>query len=95
MPKRGNSNSPKAESYRHPTAESPGRPEAGTQAQFRKRKPPATYRYDSSLAPSMDWDGRNPTRELGEWLLACIQEAALLPAPQLFEAYRAANRSTT
>ncbi len=56
----------KAESYRHPEAESPARPEAGTQAQFKKKKAPFRYRYDSSLSPSMDWDGQGPTRELGE-----------------------------
>ena len=75
---------PKAQSYRHPEAESPGRPEAGTQAQFKKRKPPATYRYDSSLSPSMEWDGQNSAREFGEWLLACIREASKFPAPHLF-----------
>jgi adenine-specific DNA-methyltransferase len=52
--------------YRHPEAVSPLRPEVGTQAQFRKRKPPATYRYDSSLSPALDWDGQNAAREQGE-----------------------------
>jgi hypothetical protein len=45
---------PKAEAYRHPTAESLLRPDVGTQAQFRKKKPPVTYRYDSSLSPALD-----------------------------------------
>jgi adenine-specific DNA-methyltransferase len=49
--------SSQAKSYRHPSAESPLRPDVGTQAQFRKREPPATYRYDSSLAPALDGDG--------------------------------------
>jgi adenine-specific DNA-methyltransferase len=31
-----------AESYKHPESESPMRPEVGTQAQFKKKKPPAT-----------------------------------------------------
>jgi adenine-specific DNA-methyltransferase len=44
--------------YRHPAAETPLRPEVGTQSQFRKRKLPATYRYDSSLSPALEWDGR-------------------------------------
>ncbi|MBI4766332.1 MAG: site-specific DNA-methyltransferase [Deltaproteobacteria bacterium] len=35
------------EPYRHPTAESLMRPEVGTQAQFRKKKPSVSYRYDS------------------------------------------------
>lgn len=51
--------------YKHPEADSPMRPDVGTQAQFRKRKPPATYRYDSSLAPALDWDGGNIAREAG------------------------------
>ena len=38
-----------AESYQHPEADSPMRPEVGTQAQFRKKKAPQKYRYDSSL----------------------------------------------
>ena len=38
------------------------RPDVGTQAQFRKKKPPKTYRYDSSLSPALDWDSGNPAR---------------------------------
>ena len=41
------------------------RPEVGTQAQFKKKKPPTTYRYDSSLSPALDWDS-HPARERGE-----------------------------
>lgn len=74
-----------AESYRHPESESPMRPDVGTQAQFKKKKPPSTYRYDSSLSPALDWDGQNSARELGEWLLAEAEEAAALPAPHEFE----------
>ena len=33
-----------AESYLHPEADLPMRPEVGTQAQFKKKKPPQTYR---------------------------------------------------
>ena len=65
----------KADSYRYPEADSPLRPEAGTQAQFRKKKPPKTYRYDSSLSPALEWDGQNSARDLAEWLLACIKDA--------------------
>ena len=50
------------------------RPEIGTQPQFRKKKPPQRYRYDSSLSPSMEWDGQNSAREQGEWLIAMIEE---------------------
>jgi len=61
------------------------RPEVGTQPQFRKKKPPQTYRYDSSLSPALDWDGQSAARELGEWLLELIERAAVLPAPHAFE----------
>ncbi|SRR6266446_8636720 len=61
-----------AETYVHPEADSPMRPEVGTQAQFKKKKPPQTYRYDSSLSPELAWDGQNPAREQGE---AAIREA--------------------
>jgi len=74
----------KAESYRH-EEEALLRPDVGTQPQFKKRKPPKTYRYDSSLSPALDWDGQNPARELGEWLLAQIEEAAALDAPHRFD----------
>lgn len=68
---------PRPESYRHPDAESLLRPDVGTQAQFRKKKPPATYRYDSSLSPVLEWDGQNPGRERGEELIARIVQAGL------------------
>ncbi len=74
-----------AENYRHYEATSPMRPEIGTQPQFRKKKPPATYRYDSSLSPALNWDGQNPGREIAEWLLRLISEAAVLPAPHAFD----------
>jgi adenine-specific DNA-methyltransferase len=73
------------ETYRHKDAESLLRPEVGVQAQFRKRKLPATYRYDSSLAPELYWDAQNPARELGEWLIAVIADAAALPPPHRFD----------
>jgi adenine-specific DNA-methyltransferase len=68
----------KAESYRHPHAETPMRPEVGTQPQFKKKKAPATYRYDSSLSPALDWDGQNSARENGEALIRRILEAESL-----------------
>lgn len=70
-----------AEGYKHPDKTLLMRPEVGTQAQFRKKKPPVTYRYDSSLSPALDWDGKNGTRELGEWLIGVIERAAAQPAP--------------
>ena len=75
-----------AERYTHPDQTSPMRPEVGTQAQFRKKKAPVTYRYDSSLSPALDWDGENGARELGEWLLALIEKASTLPSPHAFDA---------
>jgi adenine-specific DNA-methyltransferase len=66
------------ESYQHPEASLIARPEVGQEARFKKRRPKATYRYDSSLAPEMNWDGQNPAREHGEWLIARIEEASKL-----------------
>ncbi|MDZ4782877.1 MAG: site-specific DNA-methyltransferase [Planctomycetia bacterium] len=67
----------KAAEYRH-KEEALARPDVGTQPQFRKKAPPKTYRYDSSLAPSLEWDAGNPVREEGEALLRQLQEAATL-----------------
>ena len=61
-----------AEDYRHPTASSPLRPDIGVQPQFKKKKPPKTYRYDSSLSPSLEWDREGDARERGEALIAQI-----------------------
>ncbi len=68
---------PKPEIYRYPEATIPLRPEVGTQAQFKKRKPPQTYKYDSSLSPVMEWDGQNPAREQGEEQLAKMEKELL------------------
>ncbi len=73
----------RAETYLH-EEEALLRPEVGTQASFRKRRPPTSYRYDSSLSPALDWDGSNHARELGEWLIAQIEEAAALEPPFAF-----------
>jgi adenine-specific DNA-methyltransferase len=51
------------------------RPDAGLQDQFQARKPPKTYRYDSSLDPALSWD-EQPVRELAEWLISLIARAA-------------------
>jgi adenine-specific DNA-methyltransferase len=75
--------SSRSDSYKHED-EALLRPDAGTQPQFRKKKPPKTFRYDSSLSPALDWDGQNHARELGEWLLAQIDEAARLDPPHRF-----------
>jgi len=65
---------PGYEAFKHPEATSPMRPDVGTQAAFKKKKPPVTYRYDSSLSPALDWDGQNPAREQGEAILAQLGE---------------------
>lgn len=66
-----------AANYTHPKADLALRPEVGTQAQFKKHKPPQTYRYDSSLSPVLEWDGQNPAREQGEALIQSIAESGL------------------
>lgn len=59
----------KSAAYHHPEAEIANRPDAGTQATYRKKKPAKEYRYDSSLAPALEWDGVNASvRERGEEL---------------------------
>ena len=73
--------------YKHPEAKSLMRPEVGTQAQFKKKKPPKTYRYDSSLSPALDWDATNPAREQGETLIKQV-----LNAKSLEEAKAAASK---
>ncbi len=77
-----------AKSYRHDDKDVAMRPEVGTQARFTKKLPPKRYRYDSSLSPALDYDGQNHARDLGEWLLRQIQEAAGLPAPHQFAQLR-------
>src|SRR5215467_10309594 len=71
-------------SFTHPKAELLIRPEIGAQPRFRKKKPAQKYRYDDSLDPEMQWDEKNPARELGEWLLAQIEEASRLEQPHQF-----------
>ncbi len=84
--------------YRHPEAETPLRPEVGTQAQFRKKKPPVTYRYDSSLSPALDWDGQNPAREKGEEAINTILNLDIVPietAATIEEAKKAARATVS
>jgi hypothetical protein len=63
---------PATEIYEHKEATVLLRPDVGTQAQFKQKKPAQRYRYDSSLAPALDWDGQNSAREQGEALIAQI-----------------------
>jgi adenine-specific DNA-methyltransferase len=78
MPRRTkrSTQSPRAETYSHPEAQTALRPDVGVQGQFKKTKQPAPYRYDSSLSPALEWDGQNAAREQGEALLAKIAEQA-------------------
>ncbi|MFM7906404.1 MAG: site-specific DNA-methyltransferase, partial [Microcystis sp.] len=70
----GQSKEPK--SYNHVQTH-PQRPDIGTEPHFKKKKLPATYRYDSSLAPELSWD-ENSAREKAEALIAKILEAESL-----------------
>ena len=89
MPKRsspdsskGGARSPKEAKNYHHAEEHPQRPDMGTEKQFKKRKPPTEYRYDSSLAPEMQWD-ENPVREEAEALIAQILAAGTLEEAQV------------
>ena len=66
--------------YTHSEAKAIIRPEVGVQshaaAKPKFRREPASYRYDSSLAPQLQWDEGNPARERGEALIARIAELA-------------------
>src|SRR5206468_11000803 len=85
--KPGKRSAKRAETYRH-EEEALLRPDVGTQAQFKKKKPPKSYRYDSSLSPTLDWDGNNSARELGEWLIEQIDDASRLEPPHQFDSPR-------
>jgi len=63
-----------AAQYRH-SDEAVQRPDVGIQDQFQTKKPPRTYRYDSSLDPALSWDEQRE-RDLGEWLLGLVMRAA-------------------
>jgi adenine-specific DNA-methyltransferase len=56
VPKAGTE--PDVQSYRHPEATTPLRPEVGTQDRFRQKKAPHTYAYDPSLSPQLLWAGK-------------------------------------
>jgi adenine-specific DNA-methyltransferase len=69
--------------YRH-GQDAAARPDAGAAPRFRAKRESATYRYDSSLSPALDWDTA-PARDTAAWLLSIIEEAAALPAQMLPE----------
>jgi adenine-specific DNA-methyltransferase len=60
------------QAYPHPDAQALVRPEVGAQPLFKKVRETAAYRYDSSLAPELQWDEKNQAREQGEALLKVI-----------------------
>ena len=75
--------------YQH-SHESTQRPDVSVQDQFTTKKPPKTYRYDSSLDPALSWD-ENRDRDLAEWLIGLVQrcategEAVVFAAPQVWD----------
>ena len=76
-----------ARDYRH-KEEALLRPESGAQDVFppARKKPPKTWRYDSSLAPELAWD-ENEVRSEGERL---IQE--IINSDNLNQAQQAAEK---
>jgi adenine-specific DNA-methyltransferase len=74
MASNNDNNGQQSSNYTH-HQEAVQRPDIGIQPEFNNRKPPKTYRYDSSLAPELCWD-ENAEREFAEWLLTLISDAA-------------------
>lgn len=70
----------RVEDFRHPTATGSRVPDAGAEPFVASARPPAIYRYDSSLAPSLQWDEKNPEREQAEALIAQVLAADSLEA---------------
>ncbi len=90
--------SPKAEAYAH-AVEYPIRPDVGIEPEFRRRKPPATYRFDKSLDPQLSWDPQRQRDETEELLaelrmLATVARDGQTP-PEEREAALARIRTTT
>lgn len=71
---RANALPPSTESYKHDD-KAVQRQDIGVQHRFAARKPPKTYRYDSSLDPALSWD-ENASRHLGDWLIGLIERVA-------------------
>ncbi len=70
---------PRVDALKHAIPDAVMRPAAGTQPNYRTDDPAQRYAYDSSLAPSMQWDD-NPARERAEALIRVILEAGTLEA---------------
>jgi adenine-specific DNA-methyltransferase len=74
-PRRKTASQPKtAKAYDHKESEAILRPDIGIQAQFKKKKEPAKYRYDRSLDPQLSWD-INADREHAEALIEKVRSA--------------------
>ncbi len=83
--KKGASDATDAQVYHHDT-KAVQRPDVGLQQEFLKEKrPPKSYRYDSSLDPILSWD-ENPGREQAEWLLGLIERCATEGEASVFSA---------
>jgi adenine-specific DNA-methyltransferase len=72
-----------ATDYQH-SQQATQRPDVGVQDQFSRRKPPRTWRYDSSLDPALSWD-ESRERALAEWLIGLIQRVAAEGEAVVFE----------
>ena len=72
--KQNSNNEQQSGTYSH-QQEAVQRPDVGVQPEFDARKPPKSYRYDSSLAPELVWD-ESAEREMTEWLLSLVERAA-------------------
>lgn len=89
MASNNDTNGQQSSNYTH-SQEAVQRPDIGVQPEFNNRKPAKSYRYDSSLAPELSWD-ENAERELAEWLLTLIAdaaeqgEAAVFSEPQVWQ----------
>lgn len=57
------------QAYRHPDADLPVCPEIGSQAQFMQARQPIN-RFDSALAPELNWDVQDSAGETAEHLTA-------------------------
>lgn len=68
--------------YQH-SQQATQRPDVGVQDQFTAKKPPKSYRYDSSLDPALSWD-ENRDRDLAEWLIGLVQRCATEGEPAVF-----------
>ena len=76
MPRRARNTKSKktARAYDHKETEAVLRPDVGLQAQFKKKKEPARYRYDRSLDLQLSWD-INADREHTEASIEKVRSA--------------------